>query len=105
MSTCDDGGAMQLPADFPHSRHEQYLMVMPVELLSRAEAATKRLLIVRFRYHLRSLLLPRVQEAMGRGLTLEEAARKFVAEFEGPLPRCFTADPGGASPPTRLISR
>ncbi|HLM07552.1 MAG TPA: hypothetical protein VK402_20430 [Blastococcus sp.] len=28
---------MQLSADFPHSRHEQYVIALPYELRSRAE--------------------------------------------------------------------
>ena len=80
---------MQLPADFPHTRRDQYLMVMPVDLLSSGEAATKKLLEIRFRYHLRSSLLPLVEEAAARGLTVGEWAAEFVAAFEGSLPRVF----------------
>jgi hypothetical protein len=77
---------MQLPKDFPHTRREQYLMVMPDNLLSRSEAATKQLLEVRLRYYLRSFLLPLVEEAAARGLTVQEWAHEFVTEFEGPVP-------------------
>ena len=80
---------MQLPADFPHTRRDQYLMVMPTDLLSSSEAATKKLLEIRFRYHLRSFLLPLVGEAAARGLTVEEWAAEFVEAFEGPVPPVF----------------
>jgi hypothetical protein len=80
---------MQLPDDFPHSRREQYLMLMPADLLSSSEAATKKLLKIRYRYYLRGFLLPLVEEAAARGLTVEEWATEFVAAFEGRLPRVF----------------
>jgi len=80
---------MELPADFPHTRREQYLMVMPVDLLTRSEAATRKLLDIRFRYYLRNSLPPLVEEAAARGLTVQEWAEEFVAAFEGPLPRVF----------------
>ena len=81
---------MELPADFPHTRREQYLMVMPDDLLSSSEATAKRLLEIRFRYYLRRFLLPLVEEAAARGLTVEEWATEFVAAFEGPVPLVFT---------------
>jgi hypothetical protein len=93
---------MQLPEDSPHTRREQYLMAIPVDLLSRSEAATKKLLEIRLRYYLRSFLLPLVEEAASRGLTVEEWAREFVATFEGPLPTVFDARPrssGGRQQP------
>ena len=85
---------MRLPAQFPHSRRDQYLMVLPVELLTGAESAARRLLNIRFRYYLRSLVLPLVTDALVRGLTVEEWAADFVAAFEGSLPPVF--QPGGA---------
>ena len=80
---------MQLPKDFPHTRREQYLMVMPDSLLSRSEAAAKQLLEIRLRYYLRSFLLPLVEEAAARGLTVEEWAHEFVTALEGPVPPVF----------------
>ena len=80
---------MQLPEEFPHTRHEQYLMVMPAELLSGSEAATQQLLSIRYRYHLRDILLPLVAEAAARGLSVQEWAEEFVAALEGSLPRLF----------------
>ena len=64
-------------------------MVMPVELLSTADASIKQLLTIRFRYYLRKLMLPLVEEAVCRGLTVEEWAEEFVATFERPLPPVF----------------
>jgi hypothetical protein len=92
---------MRLPADFPHTRREQYLMLLPVELLSGSEAASRRRVDVRLRYYLRSLVLPLVVEAATRGSTVEEWAAEFVAAFEGPLPRVFVPEgdqPVGSSP-------
>jgi hypothetical protein len=31
---------MELPADFPHTRHEQYLVALPVHLLTSDEGST-----------------------------------------------------------------
>ena len=81
---------MQLPDDFPHSRHEQYLMLMPADLLSSSEAATRKRLEIRYRYYLRSFLLPLVEEAATRGLTVEQWATEFVEAFEGSPPRVFS---------------
>ena len=80
---------MRLPDDFPHARHEQYLMVLPPELLQSSEAATKQLLTIRFRYYLRTLVLPLVEEAASRGLTVREWAEEYVATLHGRLPRVF----------------
>lgn len=80
---------MRLPEGFPHTRHEQYLMALPVALLSSTDAALKKLLDVRFRYYLRSSLLPLVEEAAARGLSVEEWAEEFVAAFEGSVPPAF----------------
>jgi len=87
---------MRLPANFPHTLHEQYLMLLPVELLSCSEAASRHRVDIRLRYYLRSLVLPLVVEAASRGLTVEEWAAEFVAAFEGPLPPVF--DPAGDQP-------
>ena len=54
--------------------------------LSTVDAAAKHLLTIRFRYYLRRLVLPLVEETVCRGLTVEEWAEEFVATFEGPLP-------------------
>ena len=93
---------MQLPEDFPYTRREQYLMVMPVDLLSESEAATRKLVEIRLRYYLRSFLLRLVEDAASRGLTVEEWAREFVAALDGPLPPVFNARPrssGGRQQP------
>jgi hypothetical protein len=80
---------VQLPEDFPHTRHEQYVMVLPVELLTDAESATRQWVLHRFRRHARRLILPLVIEAVSRGLTVEEFAKQFVAAFEGSPPAVF----------------
>ena len=80
---------MQLPEEFPHTRHEQYLMVMPAELLSGSEAATQQLLSIRYRSYLRDFLLPLVAEAAAQGLTVQEWAEEFVAACEGSPPSVF----------------
>ena len=64
-------------------------MVMPDSLLSRSEAAAKQLLEIRLRYYLRSFLLPLVEEAAARGLTVQEWAQEFVATFWGSEPPLF----------------
>ena len=80
---------MRLPEGFPHTRHEQYLMTLPVELLTRTDAALKKLVDVRLQHYLRRCLLPFVEEAAARGLSVEEWAEEFVATFEGSLPPVF----------------
>jgi hypothetical protein len=82
---------MRLSADFPHTRYEQYLMVLPARLLTSAEALIKQRVVIRLRYYLRGLVLPLVAEAVARGLTVEDWAVEFVATFEGSLPPAFDA--------------
>jgi len=84
---------VQLPEDFPHTRHDQYVMVLPVELLTDLELATKQWVLHRFGRHVRQLILPLVTEALSRGLTVEQFAEQFVAAFEGSVPAVFQRAP------------
>lgn len=48
---------MQLPDEFPHTRHEQYLVALPPELLSVAELRTALGVVSRLRsFHRRELV-------------------------------------------------
>ncbi len=84
---------MRFPEGFAHTRQEQYLMVLPVGLLTDVEVATRRRVDSRFRRYFQRLVAPYLTKALSRGLTVEEFATEFVAKFEGPLPPAFTRPP------------
>jgi hypothetical protein len=84
---------MRLPEGFPHTRHEQYLMVLPVGLLTNLEREARHAVDRRLRRHLRRLIAPFLTEALSRGLTREDFATEFVARFEGPPPPVFARRP------------
>jgi hypothetical protein len=66
---------MRLPARFPHSRHEQYLMALPDGLLSRAETREKIAVMIRARSFYDALLVESVAELMREGCTDEDIVR------------------------------
>ena len=80
---------MHLPDDFPHTRYERYVLVMPERLLTAQEQMTRRRVLERFRRYTARLVQPFLAKARSRGLTTEEFAKEFVARFEGSLPAVF----------------
>jgi hypothetical protein len=84
---------MRFPEAFSHTRQEQYLMLLPVGLLTDVELAARQEADGRFRRYFQSLVAPYLDEALSRGLTVGEFAEEFVAKFEGPLPPVFERPP------------
>lgn len=80
---------MRLPEDFPHTRHEQYVMALPVELLSKPEIEERARVLAAVWAYARNLFLPVIAEAARRGLTKEQ----LVAALEGPIPPVFARRP------------
>jgi hypothetical protein len=65
---------MQLPAGFPHTRHEQYLVALPDQLLSDDESPTVIAILKRFREFCDALLV----RVVLKGLPPEPSEEDFV---------------------------
>jgi hypothetical protein len=83
---------MRLPEDFPHTRREQYLLVLPVALLTGAERTIRQHVDRRFRRYAGRLIAPFLTQALSRGLTVRKFATEFVAAFEGSVPPAFRVE-------------
>jgi hypothetical protein len=70
---------MRLPKRFPHTRQEQYLVALPVELLSDDEALRAALVIRRLQRHLDLIILRSIARLREVGVSDEEIDRVIAA--------------------------
>jgi len=66
---------MHLPPDFPHSRHEQYFVALPGELLSEAETWEAIEVLDRVRFIFTAFREKPVPELLRRGWSDEDIER------------------------------
>ena len=72
---------MRLPATFPHSRHEQYVVVLPDGLLSRAEMLEAIAVLDRARLFYAAVRHIAVAELVRRGWSYEEIERGVLSRL------------------------
>jgi hypothetical protein len=77
---------MQLPAEFPHTRHEQYLVALPDELRSRAETWEAIAVLHRGQLFFGAIREKAVAELARRGWSDEDIRR---ASLRQGLPAAF----------------
>jgi hypothetical protein len=76
---------MQLPADFPHTRREQYLVALPHELRSRAERLAALAVLYRAQLFYDERAEKAFSELAARGYSDEDIARAITPRLPAAL--------------------
>lgn len=97
---------MHLPPDFPHSRHEQYVVALPGELLSEAETWEAIEVLDRMRCIFAAFREKSVAELLRRGWSDEdieriERAPGLSAAFFPRTTNSASDQSSASGPPTR----
>ena len=66
---------MQLPPEFPHTRREQYLVALPMVLLTRAEMARAIAVLHRARLHVTTMAEMCATELLAQGYSDDDIER------------------------------